>query len=101
MRHLQNITMVVVAVVSGRVDRDSTRIGAAYYPCGMLCMYASIRALFPTIPLRVNHHVSLHLAEFFLRYGPAHGWWMFPFERIIGILQQVNTNFKIGTPSPC
>ncbi|KAG2148241.1 uncharacterized protein EDB93DRAFT_1085087 [Suillus bovinus] len=29
-------------------------------------------------------------------YGPMHGWWMFPFERIIGALQKTNTNYKIG-----
>jgi hypothetical protein len=25
-----------------------------------------------------------------------HGWWMFPFERIIGALQKTNMNYKIG-----
>jgi hypothetical protein len=31
-----------------------------------------------------------------MRYGPVHGWWMFPFERVIGALQKTNTNYKIG-----
>ncbi|KAG2048976.1 hypothetical protein BDR06DRAFT_975564 [Suillus hirtellus] len=31
-----------------------------------------------------------------LRYGPMHGWWMFPFERVIGGLQKTNMNYKIG-----
>ncbi|KIJ09587.1 hypothetical protein PAXINDRAFT_87272, partial [Paxillus involutus ATCC 200175] len=44
----------------------------------------------------LNHHASLHMNEFLLRYGPMHGWWMFPFERIIGTLQKTNTNHKIG-----
>jgi hypothetical protein len=31
-----------------------------------------------------------------LRFGPIHGWWMFPFERVIGLLQQFNTNSEMG-----
>ncbi|KAH9928229.1 hypothetical protein B0H21DRAFT_700382, partial [Amylocystis lapponica] len=50
----------------------------------------------PDIALRPNHHMALHLGDFLTRFGPMHGWWMFPFERVIGILQQVNTNFKQG-----
>ncbi|KAG1758760.1 hypothetical protein EDD22DRAFT_849772 [Suillus occidentalis] len=42
-----------------------------------------------------NHHACLHLHEFLLRYRPMHGWWMFPFERIIGVLQKTNMNHKI------
>jgi hypothetical protein len=55
-----------------------------------------IRDVFPSYPFRPNHHACLHLHEFLLRYGPMHGWWMFPFERIIGSLQKTNTNHKIG-----
>ena len=25
-----------------------------------------------------------------------HGWWMFTYERVIGLLQKINTNYKIG-----
>lgn len=55
-----------------------------------------IRDAFPSHSFRPNHHSCLHLHEFLLRYGPMHGWWMFPFERIIGALQKTNTNYKIG-----
>ncbi|KAG2365899.1 hypothetical protein BDR07DRAFT_1275838, partial [Suillus spraguei] len=43
-----------------------------------------------------NHHAALHIREFLYIYGPMHGWWMFPFERIISALQNMNTNYKIG-----
>ena len=56
----------------------------------------SLRDLFPEMKLRPNHHIALYLGEFLLRFGPVHGWWMFPFERLIGLLQKVNTNKKIG-----
>ncbi|KAG2073508.1 hypothetical protein BDR04DRAFT_1010610 [Suillus decipiens] len=55
-----------------------------------------IRDVFPGHSFCPNHHACLHIDEFLLRYGPMHGWWMFPFERIIGGLQKTITNHKIG-----
>ncbi len=44
-----------------------------------------------------NHHLAMHLGEFLLRFGPAHCWWTFPYERLIGVLGEINTNDRIGT----
>lgn len=46
--------------------------------------------------LRPNHHAALHVGDMLLRFGPVRGWWMFPFERVIGRLQRMNTNSIIG-----
>jgi hypothetical protein len=45
---------------------------------------------------RPNVHASLHLHDFALLYGPIMSWWCFPFERLIGALQDINTNDLIG-----
>ncbi|KAG2031382.1 hypothetical protein BDR03DRAFT_876098 [Suillus americanus] len=55
-----------------------------------------IRDIFPSHSFHPNHHSCLYLHEFLLRYGPMHGWWMFPFESIIRALQKTNTNYKIS-----
>ncbi|KAI0710497.1 hypothetical protein C8Q76DRAFT_592296, partial [Earliella scabrosa] len=39
-----------------------------------------------------NHHLSLHLWQCLLLFGPVHAWWAFPFERYNGLLQNLNTN---------
>lgn len=39
--------------------------------------------------LRPNHHSALFIGEMLLRFGPVHGWWCFPFGRMIGLLQQI------------
>lgn len=52
--------------------------------------------LYPNIKLRPNHHIALHIGPTLPRLGPSPGWWMYPFERIIGILQKIKTNNKIG-----
>ena len=43
-----------------------------------------------------NHHATLHLAECIRSFGPAHGWWTFPFERFNGIIQRQNMNNRPG-----
>ena len=56
----------------------------------------STAAIFGEKALVVNNHASLHTPECLRAFGPAHGWWAFPFERFNGIIQQLNTNHKIG-----
>ena len=68
----------------------------------MSCMQGylnSLKELYPRMRFRPNHHASLHTGLFLLRFGPMPGWWMFPFERNIGILQKINTNYKLGKRS--
>ncbi|KAF9555250.1 hypothetical protein CPC08DRAFT_611241, partial [Agrocybe pediades] len=45
---------------------------------------------------RPNVHVAFHIYDFLLLYGPVMSWWTFPFERLIGVLQRINTNDKVG-----
>jgi hypothetical protein len=40
--------------------------------------------------------MAMHLYEYLIRYGPVHAWWTFPFERVIGMLQRIPTNYKLG-----
>jgi hypothetical protein len=45
---------------------------------------------------RPNHHMAQHIGHFLRIFGPVHSWWCFPFERLIGLLQQVPSNHKLG-----
>jgi hypothetical protein len=95
LRKLSHSTMLLeMAIRYGTSYRTSESHRERY----MAYMTAYLECLndFPDITLVPNHHCSLHLGEFFLRFGPVHGWWMFPFERIIGMLQKTNTSHKLG-----
>lgn len=48
---------------------------------------------------RPNVHAAFHLYDFLLLFGPVISWWCFPFERLIGALQKINTNDIIGGKS--
>lgn len=43
-----------------------------------------LKTLLLHIELVPNHHVGLHINEMLLQFGPMHGLWGFPFERIVG-----------------
>jgi hypothetical protein len=62
----------------------------------MIAYLQCLLDLYPNIQFRPNHHTALHIGPLLTQFGPAYGWWMFPFERVIGILQQINTNSKLG-----
>ena len=43
-----------------------------------------------------NVHAALHLYDFAILFSPVMSWWCFPFERLIGTLQDINTNDRVG-----
>nr|GAT58598.1 predicted protein [Mycena chlorophos] len=45
---------------------------------------------------RPNIHMAFHIADFLVLFGPVVAWWSFPFERMIGHLQNINTNHRVG-----
>lgn len=46
--------------------------------------------------MRPNIHAAGHIYDFLLLFGPVMSWWCFPFERLVGALQKINTNDHIG-----
>jgi hypothetical protein len=45
---------------------------------------------------RPSGHMSIHLYEFLVSFGPVRSWWTFPFEHLIGRLQQLPHNDHFG-----
>ncbi|KAI0258349.1 hypothetical protein BC834DRAFT_806497, partial [Gloeopeniophorella convolvens] len=91
---VQSTFFLATAVRWGTSHRTSeTHIKA--YERSMQAYLNCLKGLQPDKPLKPNHYNSLLFGFFLRRYGPAHGWWMFPFERVIGRLQKTNTNGKL------
>ena len=88
-------TLLATAIRFGTSYRTSSPHGE-HYTEKMETYLKSIMILRPDQKLRPIHHNALHFPEFLLRFGPSHGWWMFPFERLIGKLQKIHTNNKLG-----
>jgi hypothetical protein len=54
------------------------------------------QVLYPSIKCRPNHHMAQHIPKFLRSFGPVQSWWCFPFERLIGVLQRLPSNNKLG-----
>lgn len=78
------------------VSQRTTHQHREKYTTYMNTYLATVKELRPLDDLHPIHHNAIHLADFLERFGPIHGWWMFPFERLIGVLQRVHTNFRFG-----
>ncbi|KAG2069475.1 hypothetical protein BDR04DRAFT_1128869 [Suillus decipiens] len=70
-------------------------VAKAYRSC-ISGYVGKLKEIHPTFSLRPNHHASFHLYDYLLLFGPAHSWWCFPFEHLIGILQHFPINHKFG-----
>ncbi|KAH9895959.1 hypothetical protein C8Q73DRAFT_644239 [Cubamyces lactineus] len=89
---LDNFVHLVSAVdLATRRTTDPDRI--ARFDAHIVQYLSSLQSLFAHdfVP---NHHLSLHLHECLLLFGPVHAWWAFPFERYNGLLQRLNNNNK-------
>ncbi|KAJ4484240.1 hypothetical protein C8J55DRAFT_376999, partial [Lentinula edodes] len=43
-----------------------------------------------------SHHLSFHIFDFMDSFSNVRNWWAFPFETLIGKMQRISTNHKIG-----
>jgi hypothetical protein len=92
---LESTLLLPTAIRSGTSYRTSED-HREHFLTNMEAYLKSILELRPEKKLHPIHHNALHFPDFLLRFGPSHGWWMYPFERLIGKLQKIHTNNKLG-----
>lgn len=89
-------TVLLAAAIQWATSYRTSGMHAALYLDSLVAYYEVLKTLYPKMSWRPNHHAALHIGPQLLQFGPMHGWWMFVFERVIGLLQKTNTNFKVG-----
>lgn len=95
-KEVLGVTISLISAVVLASSRTTSLAIATAYLHNMKAYMEGIKKLFPQYQFRPNHHMALHLHEYLCWFGPVHGWWTFPFERLIGMLERMPTNFKIG-----
>lgn len=90
------LTFVLVSAILVATSRTTSSQHADVYLSFMKEYVEGLKEDFPEFDLHPNHHFAFHLRRYLIQYGPIHEWWTFPFERIIGMLQRISTNDKIG-----
>lgn len=90
--------MSLVSLVTLACKHTTSKDRARKYREHLRNYIEGLKTLFPGF-LLPYHHALFHLADFFELFGPIRGWWCFPFERLIGDLQDIPHNHKYGTLS--
>ena len=95
-KKLVDTTFLLATAICWATSYRIRPLHAAQYMICMVAYFNILKDLYPNIAWRPNHHAALHIGPMLLLFGPMHGWWMFVFERVIGMLQKTNTNDKLG-----
>lgn len=95
-RRILDHTMLLVSVISLACKHTMSRArSSAYLAC--LAQYLNelvdIHSDAGHLP---NHHMAMHLPHFLHLFGPVRSWWCFPFEQLIGQIQRLLSNHKLG-----
>jgi hypothetical protein len=92
---LDNFMDLVTAVEVGSMLTTNDDL-IQLYNTTMHRYLTNMKSLYPESTVKPNHHYALHLGDFLEAFGPVHSWRTFAFERYNYLLQQVNTNKKMG-----
>ena len=85
-------TLLLVSAIRLACRRLMSQTVSKRYLGYMTQYMRELEALHPDARCTLNLHASIHIAGFIEKFGPVHSWWTFPFERLIGQLQNINTN---------
>ncbi|KIP01754.1 hypothetical protein PHLGIDRAFT_80148 [Phlebiopsis gigantea 11061_1 CR5-6] len=96
LRRVLDNTMALVSAVTVASFHYMTHERAAAYLQYIRMYVSGLPELYPHLEPRTNEHVAFHIHDFLLLYGPVRSWWCFPFERLVGVLQNLNSNHKFG-----
>ncbi|KAI0280568.1 hypothetical protein BC826DRAFT_924322 [Russula brevipes] len=93
---LVHSTFLLATAIRWATSYRTSAMHIKKYKSAMKDYLKILRELRPTQRFRPNHLNALLVADYLRLYGPVRGWWMFPFERVIGDLQRTNTNSQQG-----
>ena len=93
---LVHSTFLLAIAIRWATSHRTSAMHAEMYTKTIKNYLETLRDLQPTQHFHPNHFNALLIGRYLRLYGPARGWWMFPFERVIGDLQGSNTNNKPG-----
>lgn len=98
-RKLRNILdhfMALISAINLACMLTMTQARAARYCSYIVTWVQDLQKLYPDIDQRTNDHMAIHLYDFLILFGPVSSWWCFPFEHLIGQLQQLPNNHLFG-----
>jgi Domain of unknown function (DUF4218) len=99
-RALQLKALLALSILVNIVcSRSASTYGSELYQNTLKYYLDLITMLYPSESLVISHHLAVHLPTYMELHGPCHTHWAFPYERLIGRLQKVKHNSRIGKDS--
>jgi hypothetical protein len=95
-QRIVDTTMDLAIALGWGLSRRTSQHNAERYRFYMQRYLAGVQELFPDYALKPKHHYALHIYDILVGFGPLHGTWTFFLERLVGLLQRLNSNLKIG-----
>ena len=89
-------TMCLISVVIIASKHFVSPLHSSGYLKQMSRYLSNLQTIHPSANFCPYHHLSLHLPYFFHLFGPSRCFWTYPFERLIGRIQRLLSNHKIG-----
>lgn len=77
-------------------DAHDTPTRSANFLKAMTTYLNELVDIHPHVHHLPNHHVSMHLPQFFHLFGPSQAFWCLPFKCLIGKIQWSLSNHKLG-----
>lgn len=93
--YLDHTMLIVSAVVIACKRTASERRSRDFLQC-ITEYLTDLQTLHPNANYRPYHHLAMHLPRFFRLFGPARCFWTYPFERVIGQIQRILSNHRLG-----
>ena len=93
---LVHSTLVLAIAIYWAISHHVSAKHIKQYEKNMKDYLKTLKELWPLQHFHPNHFNTLLISKYLHLYGPVQGWWMFPFERVIGDLQCSSMNNKLG-----
>lgn len=95
-REVLDHTMLLVSTIVIACKRNMSEYRCQAYLHCMTRYISMLTSIHPHATHRPYGHMSLHLPHFFSLFGPARAFWTYPFERLIGQIQRLISNHRVG-----
>lgn len=95
-RRILDHTMLLVSAISLACKHTMSQARSSAYLACLTQYLKDLINIHPDAHHLPNHHMAMHLPHFFYLFGPVRTWWCFPYERLIGQIQRLLSNHKLG-----
>ncbi|KAL5531768.1 hypothetical protein ACEPAF_5330 [Sanghuangporus sanghuang] len=95
-QHMLALASALAFAVSVLFKQSTTQSDIEAYKFHIKNYIRRLREIHPDAKFLPNMHMATHVTDSLGLFGSAYSWWTFPFERLIGKLQSIPSNNKIG-----